>query len=31
VRRTLAEIDELLELTPAGDSTELIRAQRDAR
>jgi hypothetical protein len=31
VRRALAEIDELLEHTPAGDSTELIRAQRDAR
>ena len=31
VRRTLARLDELFERSPAGDSTEAIRAERDAR
>jgi hypothetical protein len=31
VRRALAHLDELLAFTPPGDSTALIRADRDAR
>jgi metal-responsive CopG/Arc/MetJ family transcriptional regulator len=30
-RRALAQVDRLLAATPAGDSTQLVRAERDAR
>jgi hypothetical protein len=30
-RAALARLDELIATTPSGDSTELIRAERDAR